>query len=59
VFGGSSFGGRASFAEAGSGERMGDVPERQPGGGRRKVAELCSRAASNTYVCRLGILRAE
>lgn len=59
MFGGSSFGGRASFAAAGSEERMGDVPERQPVGGRREDAELRSRAASNAHVCRLGVFGAE
>lgn len=59
MFGGSSFGGRASFAEAGSEERKGDIPERQPVGGRREDMEHLSRAASNVRVCRLGIFWAE
>lgn len=59
MFGGSSFGGRASFAEAGSEEKKGDVPETQPVGGRREDTEHLSRAASNAHVCRLGIFGAE
>lgn len=59
MFGESSFGGRASFAAVGSEERMGDVPERQLVGGRREDVELCSRAASNMHVYRLGNFGAE
>lgn len=57
--GGCSLEGTASFAAAGSEERTGDVPERQPVGGRREAAELRSRAVSNTCVCRLRVFQAE
>lgn len=49
MFGGSSFGGKVCFAKSGSEDRMGDVPERQPVGGRREDAELRSRAATRMF----------